>query len=139
MIEQVGDLVDLPVDQLQIDQLVVLGWSDGPVEGFMRLSHPLSEWHFRLRADRARTDDADDRLFVLAPAERGVVDSLIKGLSYLGPSLRRMWCPVWYFEDEVKHVAAEALVAECRENVGADRYILESRDMQVLDRLWQLC
>ena len=59
-------LVATPTSELAITKVVVLDWVDGPLEGFLSVANPRSDWHFRIVANNARTDDIDDRLFGLA-------------------------------------------------------------------------
>ncbi|GLW91213.1 hypothetical protein Aglo03_20290 [Actinokineospora globicatena] len=49
-------LVGVRPGELRLRQAIVLGWCDGPLEGFLGFADPDSRWHFRSFAHQHNPD-----------------------------------------------------------------------------------
>jgi hypothetical protein len=66
-------LVATPTPELGVTQVLVLDWVDGPLEGFLRLANPKSDWYFKVFAENASAEDVNDRLFALTPVDESII------------------------------------------------------------------
>jgi len=115
----------------------VLDWYDGPREGFVELSRPVSAWYFQLMAERSDPDDADHRLYLLSEVPGGVID-LIAGL--VGgadrPAALGTWVPAWQFSDPAGRQAADDAVEKAIREAESGSVVVRSQDLTRVDDFW---
>ena len=69
-------LSSVPVDQWQTQNLILLYWHDGPVEGICELDRPVCTFYFRLIGACYNPDGLDDRIFHVSDLPELTVEQL---------------------------------------------------------------
>jgi hypothetical protein len=90
------------------DQVLVLGWNDGPEEGLIRCGRCLREYHFKILA--LVDEDQGIRLLGLAPLPVGSIDRVVQALSqYMSPKWPT-WLPLWQFPTDSERQEVDSLI-----------------------------
>jgi hypothetical protein len=76
------DLRYLPAQDWIVKQLLILGWYDGPLEGFCELQTPELVLHFKIVAEFYVEDGVDDRLFDIRICDKEKYKTLCEVLSH---------------------------------------------------------
>jgi hypothetical protein len=109
------------------DQVLVLGWYDGPQEGFIRCARCKRVYHFNYLD--AVDEDEGIRLFALAPLPADSIERMTKALSsYMEPGWP-MWVPIWSFPTDEDRQLSDSLVAAIRAKAGPPRLVISTSDM----------
>ncbi len=131
-------LLQLPPEALEVGQVIVLDWHDGPREGFLRLKQPLSCWYYRLYAEARREEEPDDRLYLFALAPDDTPQRLISALAELELPEKRLWVPTWRFSSEEARRVADQAVAALISEIEDPVLLVRSVDLLQLQKLWLL-
>jgi hypothetical protein len=129
-------LASITAADMTPEQIVVLGWQDGPIEGLIVPARPRRTWYFTLIAARFRRDAPDDRLYLLSGAPAAAVDRLAGVLRDVDPPVGRVWVPTWTDEDPQLAQRVEAVLAELMGQLEPPSLILRTADLQQIEDLW---
>jgi hypothetical protein len=109
------------------DQVLILGWHDGPQEGFVRCSNCKRFYHFKYLD--SVDEDEGIRLFALAPLPADSIQRMTKALApYMKPGWS-MWVPIWRFPTDEDRQRADSLVDEILAGAGPPRLVISTSDM----------
>jgi len=90
------------------DQVLILGWYDGPEEGLIRCGKCKRVYHFR--SLNFVNEDEGLRLFGLEPLPADSIDMVVHALSqYMSPKWP-MWAPIWQFPTEAERERVDSLI-----------------------------
>src|SRR5262245_41299758 len=70
--------------ELRLRAIVLIDWHDGPLEGIAELAEPVSCWHFRMLGERRRSDDLDDRTYLLARVAEQAMERMTVSATPIG-------------------------------------------------------
>lgn len=122
--------------EIEIEQVIVLDWHDGPLEGFLKIADLNFTWYFQVVAEKKRSDTPDDRIYFLFEAPMNSVDRLTEILAEDEQVKEPLWVPSWRFRDPEIRQRADALVADLMNNVTEARIILRSSDLLHTEEIW---
>src|SRR4051812_17289579 len=83
-----------------INQVICLGWYDGPVAGLLRLAKSGQVYRFELIDPRQQSDYSDERAYALFPLPGDAFDNLVNHLQETHEPKWPIWVPVWTFPTE---------------------------------------
>jgi hypothetical protein len=109
------------------DQVLILGWYDGPQEGFVRCARCKQVYHFNYLD--SLDEDEGIRLFALAPLPTDSIERMTKALSPFMKPGWPMWVPIWSFPTDEDRQRVDSLVAEIRKNAGPLRLVISTADI----------
>jgi hypothetical protein len=98
------------------DQVLILGWYDGPEEGLIRCARCSRVYHFKYLD--SVDEDEGIRLFSLAPLPADSIEKVTEALSPYMKPVWPMWAPLWSFPTEEDRQRLDALVDEILAKVG---------------------
>ena len=109
------------------DQVLILGWYDGPEEGLVRCARCSRVYHFKYLD--SVDEDEGIRLFSLAPLPADSIERVTKALSpYMKPGWP-MWMPIWSFPTDEDRQRMDSLVDEILSNAGPPKLVISTSDM----------
>ncbi|MFI0373297.1 hypothetical protein ACH35V_36020 [Actinomadura sp. 1N219] len=114
--------------------MVIFEWYDHAREGVVALSHPPSEWHFRVIGSRENTDGSDDLLYLLSSIPDGMVDRIRMALG--GERTPEIFIPDGTYETEAARAEGDRLVNEALEHFGRDAAIVHTNDLRYYRAVW---
>jgi hypothetical protein len=133
------ELAGCPVASIVVRCSVILGWLDGPTEGFIHLDRPESSWRFHAYAYAYDPDDLDDRLYLLCPVPDDTIVRLLDALKPLGEPPAPHWAPIWQFPDEADQARAETVLAELADLAGPPEVLVQAKDLTAgFQKVWLL-
>lgn len=134
-----AELAGCPVGSIAVRRSVILGWLDGPTEGFIQLDRPESSWRFQAYADAFDPDDLDDRLYLLSPVPDDTIVRVLDALEPLGGPPTPHWTPIWQFPDAADQARAETVLAELAGLAGPPEVLVEAKDLTAgFRKVWLL-
>ena len=90
------------------DQVLVLGWYDGPEEGLIRCGRCMRVYHFKFLG--FADEEQGIRLLGLAPVPDDSIDRVVQALSpYMSPRWPT-WLPLWQFPTEHERQQVDSLI-----------------------------
>lgn len=119
-----------------VHRALVLGWYDGPLEGFIDLSQPESSWYFQLMGERYEPGDIDSRLYLLSHVPAGVIDQITELAGEAFPAARKVWVPSWQFPDPAREQAADDVVNTAIAEAKPGRLIVHAKDLTRMTDFW---
>lgn len=123
-------------EALIVHRVLVLGWYDGPLEGFIDLSHPKSSWYFQLLGERLEPDDADSRLYLLSKVSAGVIDRIAELTGETLSDTRQVWVPSWRFSDPARRRTADDVVEKAIAEAKPGTLVVHARDLTSVTDFW---
>lgn len=121
---------------LIVHRVLVLGWCDGPLEGFIDLSHPKSSWHFQLLGERFEQGGVDSRLYVLSSVSAGVIDQIAELAGEAPFATRQVWVPSWQFPDPARRRAADDAVEKAITEAKPGTLVMYAKDIVRVTDFW---
>jgi hypothetical protein len=115
-------LSQFPKGPSPFDRAIVLGWYDGPIEGFVRCSS--CNRIFRFVMLDSLDEDREIRIYSLAPVANDSWDRLVTALSpFMAPNWP-MWTPLWKFPTEADRIAVDRVVDELIAQADPPEYVV---------------
>ncbi len=109
------------------DQVLILGWYDGPEEGLIRCGK-CKRVHLFKSLDFVNEDEGP-RLFRLAPLPADSIDSVVQALSqYMSPKWP-MWAPIWQFPTEAERETVDSLIDGILSKAGPTTLVVTSSNL----------
>jgi hypothetical protein len=134
-----GQMMHIPIDRLEITQVIALEWQDGPIHGFVRFLVPATCWRFQLVAERFESETIDNRLYLLSEVSLVLWEELVDSLARPTEQNHPVWAPDWCFDTEHERTAADAIVGRLTDAASRGAEVLmRSSDMTRVDELWRL-
>jgi hypothetical protein len=123
-------------NEWEVEQIIVLGWYDGPTMGLCKLRHPECSFRFEILGQRFDAD-VDDRLFRLAAVPASAVDDALDALSdHVDPPRSPVWVPLWKFHTPQAQQRADQQIESILRRAVATPIIVRSRDLIHFLGLW---
>src|SRR4051794_28418733 len=91
----------------RVQQAIILGWYDGPIEGLCALGYPQGCFYFTLVAEQRYPGASGQRLFRIEELPFATMDQLLNLLAQLGPIRTPVWIPMWHWSDSGRQQKAE--------------------------------
>ena len=109
------------------DQVLILGWYDGPEEGLIRCGKCKRVYLFK-SLDFVNEDEGL-RLFGLAPLPADSIDSVVQALSqYMSPKWP-MWAPIWQFPTEAERETVDSLIDGILSKAGPTTLVVTTSNL----------
>jgi len=118
---------------LRLRPIVLLDWRDGPIEGIANIGDVRAYWLFRLFAERAVSDDLDDRVYLFSPISEDLVTSIRK---FDGMAADRPL--VWPFENEPNPLAIRSTVDKAVASAYPPVLLVRSADFRRVEGIWRV-
>lgn len=126
--------MDAEIERWWVEQLLVLGWHDGPEVGFCRLTNGAESLtaHFELIDERRRRDAPDDRLFVLKHLPSANFDELMMALRIFDAPQQPIWSPSW----DLGGAAVARALGSAERAIGEPFAVVRTALWTQIDGLW---
>jgi hypothetical protein len=131
-------MAGMPPAEIVTEQVIILDWHDGPLEGFLRTKVPKATWYFKVIAARTSSDMPDDRLFLFSEAPGDSLERLTAVLKDDDNPTSPLWVPAWHFEKAETKQRADAVLAEIMSLAQHGQLIVRSTDMRHIRDVWPL-
>jgi len=109
------------------DQVLILGWYDGPEEGLIRCGKCKRVYLFK--SLDIVNEDEEIRLFGLAPLPADSIDRVVLALSqYMSPKWP-MWVPFWQFPTEAERETVDSLIDGILSKAGPTTLVVTTSNL----------
>ena len=104
------------------DQVLVLGWYDGPEDGLIRCGRCRRVYHFKFLG--FVDEEQGIRLLGLAPLPADSIDRVVRALSpYMSPKWPT-WMPLWQFPTDSERQAVDSLIDGILAQAGSTTLVI---------------
>jgi len=109
------------------DQVLILGWYDGPEEGLIRCGKCKRVYLFK--SLEFVNEDEGLRLFGLAPLPADSIDKVVQALSrYMSPKWP-MWAPIWQFPTAAERDTVDSLIDGILSKAGPTTLVVTTSNL----------
>lgn len=122
-------LASAPPRAWRVEQTIVLGWHDGPLEGLCRLAAPACSFTFERIGEAAGGGDTPVGIYRLAALEADAMTRVLAALAPLGPPRQPVWAPIWRFPSDDARRQADAVIDEVLAQAAPTPITVRTRDM----------
>jgi hypothetical protein len=120
----------------RVQQAIILGWYDGPLEGLCALSHPQGCFYFTLVAEQRYSEASGQRLFRIDELPLTTMEQFLHLLTPLGPVRTPVWLPLWYWPDRERQQQVEQVMEQLIAQRTVTPLIIETADMEHFRSCW---
>lgn len=119
----------------EIEQMVIIGWYDGPTEGVCQMKYPVCSLYFTILGQRF-DQRSDDRLYRVSWLPMGAVWQLIEAYRALGPHTSPIWAISRMLDDEEDRRRAEIVKDAIKQSAVDAGLIIRSVNMETFLDYW---
>ena len=120
----------------RVQQVIILGWYDGPLEGLCTLSYPQGCFYFTLFAEQRYPQTSGQRLFRIEELPFETMDQVLRLLTELGPIRTPVWIPMWHWSDTGRQQDVERMMERLLAQRTATGLHIQTADMEHFLTCW---